>query len=429
MHPTARARRNLAVLRQRWPHLGERIQRAPQLTDCYRPTDTPEPTLVIDGVHLTSGYDRLAEARLQARLIGEEATEAWVYGAALGDLPRVLLERPALRQLHVVLLNPCVFKTTFPHVDHTDWLRDERVTLHLGAAFDDVHRPFAVAPACLHLADEDSARLRDLIRLELATPFLRKRHAQRIPWADRLQAIQPYVAADGDVQSLFGTHDGGLFLVVGNGPSLKDCLDLLRRLRDHAPVIAVLPAYPTLHEAGLLPDVVIAIDPETVVPSMDATSPRFDPPLVYFPAVPPAVLDRWSGLRMVAYPERPDHPFKALQARHPRGTLFSAGSDLHVAADLAVKMGAGRMLLVGADFALPTNAPARPDQLRRQPEHAAVPWVLNGFGSRVATSRAHQGALRDLERYVQAHPEICFLNASRNGAAIQGTTYFDEVSA
>ncbi|RMH62828.1 MAG: DUF115 domain-containing protein [Bacteroidetes bacterium] len=418
MYPTAHAHRNVLLLQQRWPRLCEQLRQTPSVPSCFRPTDTPEVTLVIDGLHLTSGYDRQAEARLQARMIPEDAAEAWVYGAALGDLPRVLLERPALRRLHVVLLNPAIFAATTNHIDHTDWLRDERITLHLGAEQTDLHRPFAVAPACLLLADEATTRLRDLIQLELATPYLRRQHARRIHWPTRLQATRPFVASDGDVRMLFGTHPDGLFLVVGDGPSLTEGVDLVRSLRDRAPVLAVYEAYPALCAAGLTPDVVVAIDPERPPAPVPPDTPALVPPLVYFPAVPPEVLDRWSGLRLVAYPQRPDHPLRPLQEAYPRGTLFSAGSTLHATTDLAVKMGAGRILLVGADFTQPDADAA--DEAGN---------LLNGHGEPVGTTRAHRGALRDFERYVLAHPDVQFINASRRGAVILGTTYYDEIAA
>lgn len=420
--------KNREILQARWPAIWEQVATAP-LPPTHRPTNTPEPTLVVEGLHLASGYDRCAEAALQARLIPVDASEAWVYGVGLGDLPTELLKRRTLQRLHAVILNPAVFRAMLDHIDHTPWLADPRVVLHDGAALPEVQRPFAAVPPCLRLASPEAARLRDLIALELATPFLRKRHARRIDWAERSRQNQAFLRVDGDVQALFGTRTGAAFIVAGAGPTLGDGLALIETLRPSCLLIAVLAAYHPLVSAGLIPDIVVAIDPhEQGTPS---ATPSTHPPLVYFPAVPPAVLGQWTGPRLTAFPNRPDHPQQDVQDHFPRGQLYSVGDPLHAALDLAVRMGAARTVLVGADFAFPGGY----SHAVGTPQRVAVantpndPWVLNGYGARVPTTAGLRGSLRDLERYVGDHPDVAIINASRDGALIAGTTYLDEVHA
>ena len=54
-------------------------------------------------------------------------------------------------------------------------------------------------------------------------------------------------------------------------------------------------------------------------------------------------------------------------------------------------------------------------------------WVLNGRGERVVTSPGMRGFLRDLERYMERHPEVQFINGSREGAHIKGADYLEDV--
>ena len=144
--------------------------------------------------------------------------------------------------------------------------------------------------------------------------------------------------------------------------------------------------------------------------------------LVYFPMVSPEVLLAWQGPRYGAYSASP--LYEEVRGLLPRGELFSSGSVLHPAVDLAVKMGAGRVTLLGTDFAFigeETHAgwPAGLLTPTNMPTH----WVLNGHGQRVTTLLNFRSYLCDLERFIARHPEVSFFNTCRDGAWIDGADY------
>ena len=109
----------------------------------------------------------------------------------------------------------------------------------------------------------------------------------------------------------------------------------------------------------------------------------------------------------------------------PRGILWSSGSVTHAAVDLAVRMGARRVELFGADFATP----------RGRTHVQGMPWgekvsadatrtlVQSGRGHEIPSMPNLLGYLRDLEGYVERHPEVDFVNAGRDGALIRGVRY------
>ena len=160
----------LALVEARWPRVADAISFAEEPTDIAWIDNTPEPTLMVEGIHLSSGYAQKEEAWLQASLIPEDSERACIYGIGVGALQRVLLRRKNLKRLTVTLLNPAVARATFKYFDQRDWLSDPRVELLLGSD-SDLCIPFAAVPSCLQLADESSARLRDLVFLELSTPI------------------------------------------------------------------------------------------------------------------------------------------------------------------------------------------------------------------------------------------------------------------
>ncbi len=418
------------LIRQRWPALARAIEGAADV-GVELEVATPAQTLLVGGIHLSSSYDPVAEARLQARLIPEEAACGWVYGVGVGELPRQLLARPALRELNVVIFNLGLFRQLLAHFDLSDWLADPRLNLLSAATEGEVKAPFCVAPASLRLADEGSSRLRDSVVLELDSVYLNDRFRRSGQWQQQVEANRQRVESDRDVAELRGSRAGRRICIAATGPTLGHHFERLRQRRSQGDLIIALDAsLKPLAGAGIEPDLVVAIDPirDHLLALFDLDlAPFRNTPLVYFPVVHGDVLARWPGPRYAACSDSP--LYEALMRHCPRGRLYSAGSVLHSAVDLALQMGAAEVWLLGADFAYPFGYTHVEGSVFNQSieQLAGIDWVLSGEGRRVATTKNLRGYLRDLERYIAAHPEVVFVNGSRLGAAIAGTRSLEEV--
>ena len=244
---------------------------------------------------------------------------------------------------------------------------------------------------------------------------------------ERILANVGYVEFDGDAASLFGSQVGSTILVAAAGPSLGDNFNWLQQHRQAHPLIAVNSAIKPLTQAGIYPDVVVVIDDDpkilTCFQDLDL-EPLKAVPLVYFPRVPTDVLKLWPGPRLTSYADHPS--YRRIARLHPKGKLFASGSVLHSAVDLAVQMGAERVVLLGADLAFPdgqryVKGAGWGDEAVQSSSH----WVLDGFGRRIATTPSLRGYLRDLERYIEKNPQVNFFNISKNGARIKGANFLD----
>jgi len=417
--------KNLAAVEQKWPERAREITLAPELPDSILDATTPEPTLIIDSLHLASGYDQQAEAVVQAGQIRKNADYAWVYGLGAGRLPELLLQRSRLKQLTVVLFNPSVARAIFHSFDLTPWLADARLELRSAAQENAVFFPFAAVPPCLLLADDASARLRDLVLLEISTPYIHRKHGEKKQLLrQRIRENLPLIREDGDVASLYGTLAGKTVVVTGAGPSLADHYDWLRCNNKEIKIVATDASLIPLLEAGVEVDYVVCIDShETrILPFFEterlAACARAN--LIYFPVVHPDVLKLWPGKRFTAYSR--DQLYDEIRWELPRGNLFSSGSVIHPAVDFAVKAGADNIIFAGADFGFPGGrshvAGSRAMALSTGKKHH---WLLDGNGNRIRTAPSLRGFLRDLESYIALHPNVRFYNAGRRGAAIQGT--------
>ena len=104
---------NFEIIAKRWPVINKLLRSAPLPSEVVLTKQHPVTTLFIDGIHLSSEYDPVREAELQASLVPAGSASAWVYGVGAGDIPRVLLKRPLMGKVVVVIMNYSVAAQSF----------------------------------------------------------------------------------------------------------------------------------------------------------------------------------------------------------------------------------------------------------------------------------------------------------------------------
>ncbi|WP_347904743.1 6-hydroxymethylpterin diphosphokinase MptE-like protein [Pseudomonas purpurea] len=422
--------RNAAVIQRRWPALYARLMAEDSGTVQADLVEGQGSTLSIAGIQLTSRHDRTREALLQADSLPAGDAVVHLYGTGLGDLQGAVLQRPNLERVYVYILNGAVFALVLQLLDQTTWLDDPRVELLYAADLPEIRLPFFALPSELVLADDFNAKIRDRLISETHLVFNNREFNPDEPEiAERLAASADLVRNDTDVAELFGTHSGEVF-VIATGPSLEKHFDNLRAIAGQVPrplFICVDTAYRPLRDHGIRPDLVVSIDQrisERHLPAQGSEGIR----LVYMPLVDPQLLMAWQGERYVGYSASPIYAH--MREQLPKSSLYVGGSVIHPAVDLAVKMGASRITLFGADFAFPmnkTHAGWQDGDLGPQ-LGAARHWVLDGHGQRVKTQLNFRSYLCELERYIAGNPQVRFFNTSRDGALIVGTTFHPELT-
>lgn len=420
--------RNAEILQARWPALYQRLAREDSDKVQAVLTEGLGSTLSVDGIQLTSRHDRLAEARFQASSLPDGAVLN-LYGTGLGDLQAVLLQRPALQQLHVHILNGALFVLVLHLLDQSEWLADPRVVLLYAGDASEISLPYFALPAELVLADDFNAKIRDRLISETHLTFNNTTFDVADPHlVELLDKSLPLLRGDRDVAELFGSREGQSAFVIATGPTLQGHLPALKRVREQAgrPLfIAVDTAYKPLLAAGIEPDIVVSVDHKIrlhhLPPEACATTA-----LVYMPMLDIDTVAGWRGPRYAAYSD--SALYDRVRGELPRGHLFVGGSVIHPAADLAVKMGMGRITLFGADFAFPGNRTHTgwDDGVLGPQVAVARHWVLDGHGQRVRTQLNFRGYLIELERFIARHPDVAFFNTSRAGALIAGTAFDQE---
>jgi hypothetical protein len=419
---------NLAVLEGRWPAFARLVLAQDVESLAVELLEGKESTIAVHGIQLSSRHDRAGEARLQAGSVVEGASSIHLYGIGLGDLPPAFLAREGLHRLEVRIMNETIFALLLRVLDQTSWLSDPRLGLALAGDEGEIQLPFFVSPPELFLASNYNAKIRDRLEAEVAIPVVNARFDPNDPErAARIESNLALLRDDRDVAELFASQAGKDIFVIATGPTLASHYAVLREAvaqSDPPLLICVDTALAPLLDNGIRPDFVVTADQlitRRILPGEASAGIG----LVYFPVLENALLQAWRGPRYAAYSKSP--VFDQLRLSIEKAMLYADGSVLHSAVDLAVKMGAAQVTLFGADFAFVGGAAHAGWQTGElAPAFETSHWVLNGRGERVKTLLNLRGYLCSLERYIAAHPEVRFINTSRDGAWIAGTHYHTE---
>lgn len=384
---------NMAIIRRRWPEVAQTMDAAnPDSLDAMLVTGANH-TISVNGIQLSSCYNRLAEAELMINQLPAWCSTVSVYGVGMGDVPTLLSDNKHLEHIRICPLNLNLLVLLLSYTDQSEWLSDLRVVLEPNPRQDELAQHYIAIISDLQLISDHNARLRDLLMFHNNLAFANKRHKpEDVKFQRRLADNLETIKQDPDAASLSLLFQPSKTLVIGTGPSLEQHYDYLRAqmalpLATRPLMIAVDTALKALVNENIIPDIVISLDYNISLAHLPEVLPE-KVKLVYFPRSQPQVLHAWPGERFAAYSL--NETYDELNSRYPKLRLFANGSVIHPAIDLAVYLKSKQIILFGCDFCYPknkTHAFWPEGKLGPSITDSKHHWVINGHGDKVITDR------------------------------------------
>ena len=212
-------------------------------------------------------------------------------------------------------------------------------------------------------------------------------------------------------------------VVVAAGPSLDDCMVLLKKWKGNKTIIAVDTVFKKLLSNGIKPDFVTAIDPfSSVAKHLEGVEQENVPLILDY-----GVYWRWShdyqGPKYIAYSELTYEEADIYVRQNAKKKWPSGGTVTFLAMEFAIRNRAKRIFFVGADFGYPGGkshaaGTAFSHEIKREEmlETEAV------GGGRIQTDHMMNLYRQSIEqRIAQMGNKIKFYNLSTKGARIKGT--------
>ena len=277
-----------------------------------------------------------------------------------------------------------------------------------------------------------------------------------VPQVFRKQSIENLLRNLDDVlawpgiDEVFSEMRGQPAFIISAGPSLDDAIPHIRDFQDRAWIFTVDTAMSALLDASIRPDFVTIVDPQ------DASLEHFrghleaEIPLIFIPTASAAVIEKYQGPKVTAIQSGHSIVSTIEHFLAHKGTITAGGSTACITLGIVVKYGFDPVIFVGQDCGFPdmkvysSNIMWTRKMLsslnkfstlemghRNMAKTQKLVTVKDKFGHDIPTHQNLYSYLRELERIINANPEVEFYNFFSRGASIGGTKelYFTEEAA
>lgn len=445
--------KNRAALQRGFPELYERfIHRESQrdrevFSSVYgRETLAGNEALVVetrDGrrIRLNSAYDPDTEARIWLR--GQESTDAaniFMFGLGTGAFARAVLGEKGEKS-RVLIYEPSlqIFLYAMEHYDMTAFFQTQGVRVLVEGLNEEMYS--GVMEEMLTLENFEDRSFLVLPHMEALFPASRKRFVQRyidgvgVLMANR-NAIRlflhlspynqlhnlKYLPDNTVVPRLAKVWPGEVpVVVVGAGPSLKDDIETLRKVRDKVFVFAVDSALPYLMEHEVIPDAFDCIEADK--PMRFFTDPRvYDIPLFARVHTTHKLLDRHRGKKIFGY-EDGFMETVYQQNQVPLSRFRYGGNGATTFFAICQELGVRTLILAGQDMAYSSD---RQTHVGGRDEGYIIEERFQCESNSGEKVWSRQDWYRFARWYENAIPACQFdhvVNVAASGVKIRGTEY------
>jgi len=235
-------------------------------------------------------------------------------------------------------------------------------------------------------------------------------------WKNKKQFIDSFY-------NLKNTINKNEFIVVAAGPSFDNCISYLKENKGKKTIIAVNTILKRMLENDIVPDFVCLMDPtDGVFAHLDGIVEKTENiPLISESVAYWKYVHEYRGPKYCAYASiYPD----AIDEAERRGIeCIGVGSTVtSFAIEIAVRLGAVSIDLVGVDLSFPGDIYHAGDKQKRKTtstiQDINVKSVDGGMVKSVDTFEIFR---RDIEKQIYSYPQVVFTNLSEHGALIAGT--------
>ncbi len=446
-------RNNIEALRQYQPHLVDLIEGTEEDGKTARVlmSESGEPRLIWRGEngeesYIHSAHDPVQCAREAIALMdkGQKEGVFVLLGFGLGYLTEQLLGH--FETGHAMLIyeaTPLLFKSALRARDLTRVFASDKVKILVGERADDFsiihnYHHHIVNGKIWLVAHRPSVRLNETA---YATFRERLEEEKRISLTNVGTAIGlgkdfinaflqnvPSLLHNPGVTSLRNVFEGRPAIVVAAGPSLERNLHLLKEAKSRALIVAVDAALPTLVLAGILPDVLVAIDPLSPNVGMFRDNPRLkEIPFVCLAQYTPEIVRVYPGPLFMNMTEG-NIVYQWLRGHwEEKGCIVCFGGSVsHLGFAVAEFMGASTICLMGLDLSFEEKLHAGDTTRQLYPEDQEVPDFRIGaesvqdiFGEKRYSLQSYLTFKTAFENRIKTFSGRAF-NATEGGLPIAG---------
>jgi Tfp pilus assembly protein PilF len=236
-----------------------------------------------------------------------------------------------------------------------------------------------------------------------------------MPWVHRLPGVKR-------LANLFPGRPG---IVVAAGPSLEKNFRLLKDVKGKAVIIAVDTVLRLLLPHGILPDIVVTLDPQELnYKKFRDLALEPSVPLVCHPISYPEIIKNYPGKKFITGTPYPIYHWFAPFWEEKGNIDVNTQSVGHMAFNLAMLLGVDPIVFIGLDLCFSQDkihaGNLSEGMTSRDQCRADLAWTTDIFGAQVESIVAYKSFQRIFEEGIQEIQAHC-IDATEGGVRLVGT--------
>jgi len=390
-------------------------------------------------IYLHSKYDPVGEAQKYiSSLEIKDRTIIICFGFGLGYHIRELIKRCTEKNvIYVYEPNIELFNCTIKNIDYSDIFDDKRFNMLLSKSCDEFSSYLmkklwwkdynkvivAVMPNFKKIYHDKVIDFLNAVKNILKEKYVDKNTMFYFAnkWSDCLNNNLKYVFNSYNISDFIGTFKNKTAIIVSAGPSLSKNASLLKKVKGKVLIIAAFTATkPLIERFGVEPDFIVSVDSNQS--GMDSLTENI--PLVFSATSNTEFLKKHKGKKIFCTSTLESFsPNLFVEYKKPFFAVAIGGSVACVCTDIAVTLGADRIILIGQDLAYTDNKMHTEGTVHKKPKIEKEKFLVEDvFGGKVYTDEVLYSYILWFENYAYSlKNELKIIDATEGGAKIKGT--------
>lgn len=288
--------------------------------------------------------------------------------------------------------------------------------------------------ALRHYLDHDMEILHDIKKkfTEYSFTFNSNKRTEeffRQDWIRNSLYQMPSMLTSPSIEQVRDSFKGVTAVITASGPSLQKDIEWIERLKSHALVIAAGSSIQALVKHDLRPHMTVIMDGNEINNKVFKDPKTLEAPLFHTSSAYYEISARKHDQLIYSVMGNDEFSQYLMGLTKEEISISSTPTVAGTAIQAAIRLGATRIIMMGQDLSFPDNqyysdgvghVEAKATAITVQ---TATQKILNVKGTYNLTDSSFMFMKDSLEEIINAYPTIEFINTTKNGAVIEGTTW------
>ncbi|MDM5281333.1 DUF115 domain-containing protein [Paenibacillus silvae] len=231
------------------------------------------------------------------------------------------------------------------------------------------------------------------------------------------------------IESMYNAFKGSTAIIVSSGPSLTEDIEWIRKIQDHALIIAAGSSVQALIKHQIRPHLCVIMDGHEVNNRIFSNGNALEAALLFTSSSYYEISERKKENKIYSIMDNDQVSQYFLRVDKRNVLMLPTPSVAGTAVQAAIFLGAAKVVFAGQDLSFPgqkvysDGVDHFSEESKEKMLQKAVSQIENVQGGMNATDASFMSMKESIEALIKHNQQVQFYNSTRNGAVIEGAPF------